>query len=63
MPKSRLDFWQTKLEANVKRDSRQIGELKATGWTVLTLWECETRDDAIVSAFVEDVAKLVKAGR
>lgn len=60
MPKSRLDFWRTKLEANVERDARQVGELEAAGWTVLTLWECETRNEAGVAAFVEDVARRVR---
>lgn len=59
MPKSRVDFWTAKLEANVNRDARQIAELEEAGWTVMTLWECETRDQAAVDAFVADVAKRV----
>lgn len=59
MPKSRVDFWTAKLEANVNRYARQIAELEEAGWTVMTLWECETRDQAAVDAFVADVAKRV----
>jgi DNA mismatch endonuclease (patch repair protein) len=43
MPKSRLDFWGPKLEANRVRDERQLVELESRGWHVLTLWECELR--------------------
>lgn len=50
MPKSNTDFWQQKLEANVKRDQRVAEELRARGWRVLVIWECETRDhEALVS--------------
>jgi DNA mismatch endonuclease (patch repair protein) len=63
MPNSRLEFWRTKLEANVERDDRQVAALEAAGWTVLTLWECETRSDDTVAAFVDDVIKRVEESR
>ena len=44
LPKSRLDFWAPKLAGNVERDARQQAELIARGWTVMVIWECETRD-------------------
>jgi DNA mismatch endonuclease (patch repair protein) len=43
MPKSRLVFWTTKLMGNVERDRRRQAELEALGWTVMVIWECETR--------------------
>jgi DNA mismatch endonuclease (patch repair protein) len=43
LPKSKLDFWQTKLEANRSRDLRNQAELDATGWRHLVVWECELR--------------------
>ena len=44
MPKTRVDFWQAKFTRNVERDERKERELIAAAWTVLTIWECETRD-------------------
>lgn len=44
MPKSRLDFWLPKLEANRARDVATVGKLEAMGWSVLLVWECELRD-------------------
>ncbi|MGC9417812.1 MAG: very short patch repair endonuclease [Rhodovulum sp.] len=44
LPKSRLDYWQPKLEANVNRDRAKIEELEARGWKVLVVWECEIKD-------------------
>ena len=41
LPKSRLDFWQPKLAANVERDSRAQLALREAGWQVLVVWECE----------------------
>lgn len=43
MPKSRLDFWQPKLEGNRGRDLRNQSELEAMGWRFLVVWECELR--------------------
>lgn len=41
LPKSRQDFWQTKLEANRTRDRRQLSALRRLGWKILVVWECQ----------------------
>lgn len=43
MPKSGLDYWETKLSRNVERVHLQKAQLRKTGWRVLVIWECETR--------------------
>lgn len=43
-PKSNLDYWLPKLEENKHRDSRNISELKALGWKVMVIWQCELKD-------------------
>lgn len=44
LPKSRLDYWQPKIEANRSRDSRKRSELESAGWRVLEVWQCELKD-------------------
>jgi DNA mismatch endonuclease, patch repair protein len=41
LPKSRLDFWQPKLEQNRERDERTRNELRRMGWSVEIVWECQ----------------------
>lgn len=41
MPKSRRDFWQAKFAATVCRDVEVEQRLKALGWHVLIVWQCE----------------------
>lgn len=45
-PAQNHDFWQTKLGANVMRDQRKAHELLELGWHVITVWECELKQDA-----------------
>lgn len=40
-PRSRLDFWQPKLERTKVRDLDAKQSLQQLGWDVLTIWECE----------------------
>ncbi|ARL35297.1 very short patch repair endonuclease [Burkholderia pseudomallei] len=42
-PKSSLDYWAHKLDANVARDLRHQEALTEAGWAVLVIWECQTR--------------------
>lgn len=48
MPKSNLDFWTQKLEANRRRDLKIQRGLRRAGWKVLIVWECELADVAKV---------------
>ena len=43
LPKSNVEFWQSKVEANRARDKRVEVELQAKGWRVLTIWECDLK--------------------
>jgi DNA mismatch endonuclease, patch repair protein len=53
-PKSNTDFWQTKFDANVQRDQRALKDLRAMGWDVLVIWECETGEaDALSSRLID----------
>lgn len=54
LPKSRLEFWQPKLEKNHTRDEKNRRRLRAAGWESLVIWECQLRDPEKV------LLKLVK---
>lgn len=43
LPKTRVDYWRTKIENNRARDRRNIAQLEAGGWTVLSVWQCELK--------------------
>ena len=43
-PKSRVEFWKAKFEANVVRDRKIERDLQNMGWVVQVIWECKTRD-------------------
>lgn len=43
MPKSRKDYWIEKIETNQRRDRRARRRLRALGWNVIVVWECELK--------------------
>lgn len=43
LPKSRLDFWRPKLEANAVRDATNLKKLRVLGWGVMVIWECQVK--------------------
>lgn len=52
-PKTRRAFWLRKFRDNVKRDRVNMMLLKRAGWTVVTVWECQTRTPASLLALSE----------
>lgn len=47
LPKSRVEWWREKLEANRQRDTRNIDLLMSESWRVLIIWECSFRHSGL----------------
>jgi DNA mismatch endonuclease (patch repair protein) len=60
LPKSKLDFWGPKIEANRSRDARNIADLQALGWEVTTVWQCQTRDPRSLESQLVTFLKPIK---
>jgi DNA mismatch endonuclease (patch repair protein) len=43
-PRANEEFWRVKLKRNRARDIEAIKSLETLGWSVLVVWECQTRD-------------------
>jgi DNA mismatch endonuclease (patch repair protein) len=44
LPKSKLDYWQPKLEQNINRDRTKVEQIESLGWQSLIIWQCEMKD-------------------
>jgi DNA mismatch endonuclease (patch repair protein) len=42
-PATNAGFWASKRGGNAARDQRNLKALETAGWSVLVIWECETR--------------------
>lgn len=38
------DYWRAKIARNKARDAQTLRALRALGWSVLVIWECQTRN-------------------
>jgi DNA mismatch endonuclease (patch repair protein) len=54
-PASRTEYWSPKFARTVARDARNQELLKAGGWRILVIWECELRDLAALRTRVRHV--------
>jgi DNA mismatch endonuclease (patch repair protein) len=45
LPMSNVEFWENKITRNIDRDYAIYEKLRAEGWLVLVLWECELKRD------------------
>lgn len=57
VPKSNTEFWVSKFRANRQRDARAVARLRADGYDVGLVWECE------VERIRQKLAKILEAGR
>ena len=52
-PKSNRRFWNAKFRATVARDERNAKMLKAAGWKVLVVWQCQLANEEKAKARIE----------
>lgn len=50
IPKTRRQWWKTKIESNQSRDRSNMRLLKESGWKVIVIWECTIKELARKSA-------------
>lgn len=62
IPGTRGDFWKAKFEGNKKRDARNTRALRAAGWRVFTVWECELAKPATRERALDRLAQKLRRG-
>lgn len=57
-PASRTDYWDKKLTRNIERDAKDQAALRAAGWSVIVLWECEIRNAQFLTNAVSEIVAI-----
>lgn len=43
LPKSNIEFWKNKIEANKIHDTKVYNQLRKLGWHIIIIWECQLK--------------------
>ena len=54
-PKTNKSYWTPKLERNMQKQKNDIKQLKAEGWNVNVLWECQLKSNKLVNQKVSRI--------
>lgn len=57
LPATNRRFWSTKIRSNRLRDRRVFRTLKAEGWRVEVLWECELHSPSVLRALIRRMSR------
>lgn len=62
LPKTRTEFWRSKIESNRNRDSLALQRLVELGWRSEVVWECQLRgaSDSSVLSLMRGLAKRIR---
>ena len=65
LPRTRSEWWASKLARNVQRDEANQKALEVAGWRVLVLWECEVRrgGDELTRRLIQFLGPGTRSGR
>jgi len=56
-PSSNIKMWKRKFNNTVKRDRKNQSQLKALGWNVIIIWECELSDSKLL---IQNLKRTIK---
>lgn len=56
-PKSNVEYWQPKIARNITNDAKVAEQLRALGFRIITIWECELKKARITNT----TENLIKA--
>jgi len=58
-PSSNTEYWVKKFKRNVKRDRHVCYKLRADGWRVILIWECQVRNNTALQSRITTVARQI----
>lgn len=59
-PTSNLNFWEKKIEGNIKRDVEKSKCLKELGWKVIILWQCQLKNKTLRKMTLAELLEKLK---
>lgn len=62
LPKTRSEWWKTKIERNIANDLKHTKEIKKQKLNVITIWECELKKDKCEVTMQKVIKKLRRKG-
>lgn len=57
-PKRNAAFWREKFLANIRRDRRKVRQLRALGYRVMIVWECQTKSEIRLARLERRLARF-----
>ena len=59
VPKTRTDFWMGKIMTNMSNDALAVRRLRAMGWKVFTVWECQLKPKLVRQTLARLMGRIV----
>jgi DNA mismatch endonuclease, patch repair protein len=58
-PKSRQEYWKSKLSRNKQRDSFNDALLRRNGWSVIAVWECNIQRQETLQKEIHRILRII----
>jgi DNA mismatch endonuclease (patch repair protein) len=58
LPQTRRDWWEAKINYNIKNDNNSEALLKAQGWKIITIWQCDMKNSLLENTFNQLLGNL-----
>ena len=60
LPKSKVEYWRAKIDANRDRDAAVFKQLRNIGWRQLVVWDCQVRTQKAASRTLPELLGQIR---
>lgn len=58
VPKTKTEWWLSKINGNIINDKKSIEALEHAGWQIITIWECELKPKILIHTLSQLLRQL-----
>ena len=55
VPKTRTEFWLSKIQKNISKDIVNHNKLEQQGYNIIVIWECDVKNKSIFDSLVQKI--------
>jgi DNA mismatch endonuclease, patch repair protein len=60
LPRTNILFWREKVDSNRRRDKQKARQLRAMGWRVAVIWQCQLANEEVVERKLRKLIQVTK---
>ena len=60
LPEANKEFWENKINSNMKRDKKNQHKLEKLGWKIIIIWQCKLKNKKMMTKKLKEIEQKIQ---